>query len=114
MKKFSITLISSLLPLMAFAQPQVPSGTVTTYSGVVGIINTIGNWMFGLLLALAVIFLLYAAFLYLTAAGDSAKTDKAKDIIIYAIVAIVVAVLAKGIIMVAQSLVGVTPTTPGT
>jgi hypothetical protein len=114
MKKLSITLISSLMPLMAFAQPAVPSTGISTYAGVVGVINTIGNWMFGLLLALAVIFLLYAAFLYLTAAGDSSKTDKAKDIIIYAIVAIVVAVLAKGIIMVAQSLVGSAPVTPGT
>lgn len=100
---------------MAFAQtpPPVPT-TITSYGGVINIINTIGNWMFGILLALAVVFLLYAAFLYLTAAGDSGKTDQAKNIIIYAIVAIIVAVLAKGIIMVAQSLVGAPVVTPGT
>lgn len=111
MKKVLISSISALLPLTAFAQTPLPT-VVTSYSGVIGVINTIGNWMFGILLALAVIFIVYAAFLYLTAAGDEKKIGQAKDIIIYAVVAIVVAVLAKGIILVAQSLVGAPQSTP--
>lgn len=78
-------------------------------------ITTIGNWMFGILLGLAVLFLLYAAFTYLRAGGDPGKVDEAKNIIIYAIIAIVVAVLAKGIVMLAQSLIpGAGVVTPGT
>lgn len=101
----SITTALLLLPVMVFAQPTAPT-VVTSYSQVITVIKTVGNWMFGILLALAAIFIIYAAFLYLTAAGDATKTDKAKNIIIYAVVAIVVAVLAWGITVVAQQLVG--------
>ena len=103
-----------LLPVIAlgvtdpFAQssdpPPLPE-RVTTYGGVIGLMSTIGNWMFGILLALAVIFLVYAAFLFLTSQGDPGKTASARNIIIYAVVAIVVAILAKGIVLVAQTLV---------
>lgn len=115
MKKFliSASAVSLILTPIASAlavdpfnpnPPTLPSN-VTTYGGVVGLMSTIANWMFGILLALAVVFLVWAAFLYLTSSGDSAKTEKAKNIIVYAIVAIVVAVLAKGIVIVVQSLV---------
>ena len=62
--------------------------------------------MFGILLALAVIFLIYAAFIFLTSEGTPAKIESAKNIIIYAIVAIVLGVIAKGVVMVIQTLVG--------
>ncbi len=107
MKKIISSSITTalLLPVMVFAQPTAPT-VVTSYSQVVTVIKTIGNWMFGILLALAGIFIIYAAFLYLTSSGDTAKTDKAKNIIVYAVVAIVIAVLAWGITIVAQQLVG--------
>ena len=116
MKKFlgSVALLSLLiLPSLvlidtAYAQVGPPNAQqvyIQTYGDVINIIETIADWMLGILLTLAVIFLIYAAFLYLTAAGDSTKIDKAKDIIIYAVVAIVVALLAQGIVLVAQSFV---------
>ena len=110
MKKIIAITASAVMPFVAFAQtaPTAPT-VIQSYGDVVRVINTIGNWMFGLLLALAAIFITYAAFLYLTAAGDEKKVGTAKDIIIYAIVAIVVAILAKGIIIVVQSLLGTNP-----
>lgn len=110
MKKFLIISALTLLPLLAIAQAPPPTPTViTSYGDVIRVINTIGNWMFGLLLALAAIFIIYAAFLYLTAAGNEEQVSKAKTIIIYAIVAIVVGILARGIVVVVQSLLGTTP-----
>ena len=105
MKKFLIGSISAFLPLMAFAQTQTVPTVITDYTGVVGIINKVGTWMFGLLLALAVVFLLYAAFTYLRAGGDPSKVDEAKNVIIYALIAIVVAVLAKGLIIVVGNII---------
>ncbi|PIR44111.1 hypothetical protein COV23_01600 [Candidatus Wolfebacteria bacterium CG10_big_fil_rev_8_21_14_0_10_31_9] len=116
MKKFlgSVALLSLLiLPSLvlidtAYAQvgpPDAQQVYIQTYGDVINIIETIADWMLGILLTLAVIFLIYAAFLYLTAAGDSTKIDKAKVIIVYAVVAIVVALLAQGIVLVAQSFV---------
>ncbi|MEK7512780.1 MAG: hypothetical protein AAB601_01115 [Patescibacteria group bacterium] len=95
-----------MVPLAALAQgvtPPAPSFNVniTGYGGVISFINNIiGGWLFGLLMALAVIFLLYAAFLYLTAGGDDTKVATAKKIIVYAVVAIVIALLAKAIVTV--------------
>lgn len=111
MKKVLIGLAAVMLPLMVFAQPPLPQGP-QTYGAVITIINTVGQWLFGILLALAVIFLVYAAFLYLTAAGDDKKIDQAKKIILYAVIAIIVAVLARGIVAVVQSLVVGQVTTP--
>lgn len=110
MKKFLIISALMLLPLLVIAQAPPPTPTViTSYGDVIRVINIIGNWMFGLLLALAAIFIIYAAFLYLTAAGDEDKIKQAKNIIIYAIIAIAVSILARGIVVVVQSLLGTTP-----
>jgi len=115
---FVIILLASGIPsliselLGADTSSTDTSATGSTYSSVVAIITNIGNWMFGIILALSVVFLLYAAFLYVTSAQDEKNIDKAKDIIKYVVIAIIIAVLTNGIIAVVQSLVGVTPVTP--
>ncbi|MDO8470165.1 MAG: hypothetical protein Q7S84_04110 [bacterium] len=94
-------------PFAVLAQPD-PTLTDFSLSGISGISKLggkIGGWMLGILLVLAVIFILAAAFLYLTSGGDEAKVGKAKSYIIYAIVAVVVGILAKTIITLVQSLV---------
>ncbi len=102
-----------VLPLFAGAQPTLGTN-ITGYSDVTGIIGTVGNWMFGIILALAVIFILYAAFLYLTSGGDEEKVGTAKKYLVYAIIAVAVAVLSKGIVMVVQSFLPGGDVTPGT
>jgi hypothetical protein len=57
-------------------------------------IITIVNWGLGFVGIIAVIFLIYGGFTYITAAGDESKLDTAKNTIIYAIVGIVVILLA--------------------
>lgn len=109
-----IALVGTLvMPLFAGAQPVLDTN-ITGYSDVTNIIGTVGNWMFGIILALAVIFILYAAFLYLTSGGDEEKVGKAKQYLVYAIIAIAVAVLSKGIVMVVQSFLPGADITPGT
>lgn len=56
------------------------------------------NWSFGLLIVLAAAFILYAAFLYLTSATQPEKIENAKKYIIYAVVAIVVGFVARGLV----------------
>lgn len=71
-----------------------------------GIINRVINLMMGLLIALAVIFIIYAGYLYLTAAGEGEQYETAKRIIWYAAIAIAVALLSKGIVFIVGELVG--------
>jgi len=112
MKKFgSITITAlALLPLLALATSHlgvdfvVPSGT--GINQVIAIINTLSLWMLYGLLVVAGVFIVYAAYLYLTAAGDSEKVKSASNVIIYAVVAIGVGLLSRVIVAIAKGLVG--------
>lgn len=70
------------------------------------IFDTFINWLFTILLVLAVIFILIAAFKYLTSSTKPEEVSKAHKMLIYAGVAIAVALLAKGLVSVVCALVG--------
>jgi len=99
MRKLAIKIavaISALTPTVALAQTPLPT-PVTDPQDFVDLLGTISQWMFSIFIALAVVFLLYAAFLYLTAGGNESTVGRAKTVLIYAVIAIVVAVLAGGV-----------------
>ncbi len=57
------------------------------------ILTNIASWLIGILGVGAIISFVVAGILYLTAAGDEAKTEKAKSIMTFAIIAVVVALV---------------------
>lgn len=102
--KFFTTCAVALLvfsPILVYAQPltgaDVPPTTPVTIAYVINVLKTVVNWMFSVLIILAVICIIIAAFNYLTAAGDPEKVKKAHTMLIYALVAIGVALLAVGL-----------------
>ncbi len=98
-KKIYIVSLSFFLPVSVFA-----STIIDTPSGVVKLIDNLGNWAYGILLGLGVIFIVVAGYMFLFSGGDTEKTEKAKKTIIYAAIAVAVAILAKGIIALLQTL----------
>lgn len=68
-------------------------------------LNRIINRMFGLLLALAVLFIIVAAYNYLFSAGEPEKVKTATRMITYAVIAIAVAALARGIVFIVRQLI---------
>ena len=103
LKKISLLsplLAISFLPLVVGAQAGI--GTVAT-PGITDLdgINTALDNIFGilqtLLFPLVAIFVIIAAFQYLTAQGDPEKTKSAKNMIIYAIIALGIALIAGGV-----------------
>lgn len=74
-------------PLTSFAQ-------VKTVSGVVKLFDTVFNIVQYLFWVIAGIFIIYAAFKYLTAQGDPEKVGVARQMVIYAVIAIAIALLA--------------------
>jgi hypothetical protein len=95
MKKFLPVIISLslFLPAVAAAQgveelPQLE---------LIGTLETIANLVFTILIAISLIFLVYAGILFVTAAGSAEQVEKARHIILYAIIGLVVAALAWGI-----------------
>lgn len=117
MKKITLAFLAAmmlLVPALSFAQgfdidPELPPPTVSSFGDFVGVFNRLISWLFTLLLILAVIFIILAAFSYLTAGGDEEKIKGAHKKIMFAVVALVVAFLAQGIQFIVRELLGVSP-----
>lgn len=104
MKKIALYILPITLGIFLtgfLAQAQIPSpqpvGLVTNVSQVWSLINTIVKYVYWFFFAVAVLFIILAAFAYLTASGDAAKVKTANTRLIYAIVAVAVALIAYGI-----------------
>ncbi len=111
----SLTALQILLfagsPLAALARhidpniQHVPAKAVGVGT-VVGWLNTLGDWIFTAIMALAAIILLIGAFGLLTSGGDATKISSAKNLIIWGIIGVIIAILAKGLLTLACSFVG--------
>jgi len=92
-------------PLAAFAQPggitninpTYGNAPVTSLSGAQQTLTNIVNWVVIIFWILTVLFLVWAAVLYLTAAGNEEKIKEARQRVIYAVIAAVIALLANGL-----------------
>lgn len=100
---FMVPVVLLTLPIVAAAQV---GGGAPTYAPIapVGSLNAVGqslcnvtNWLFYFLILLAVIFIILAAFKYLTAAGDPEKVKSASHMLLYAVIAIIVGIVAKAV-----------------
>lgn len=84
-----------LTPILSLAAVGTqPTVNISTPTDVTNIIINVFNFLLYILVFLASIFLIYAAYLYLTAAGDAEKVGQAKNIIIYAVVALAIGLVA--------------------
>ncbi|HWQ59633.1 MAG TPA: pilin [Candidatus Fimivivens sp.] len=77
-----------------------------TQNSIGAILTTVMNWVLGILGVGAIISFVIAGILYLTAAGDESKTEKAKNLMTYAIIAIIVALVGWVVINTVVSLLG--------
>ncbi len=91
---FSLLIGSSV---SAIVIPGIQQAGPTTVSGIVDILRNIVKWIYIIFFIIAVMFILFAAYTYLMAQGDPEKVNTARNEIIYAVVAIIVALLAVGL-----------------
>jgi len=63
-----------------------------------GIIIMAVNWFFNFVIIFGIIFIIYAGYTYVTSGGDAGKTKKAMQILMYALIGIAIALLAKALI----------------
>lgn len=115
-KEFGLSIASLTLPFLASAQTipnpvqptqsNVPQTQITSLQGVLNTVCVVFSWMFYFLVALAVIFIVIAAFKYLTAGGDAEKVKGAGSTLLYAAIAVGVALLARAIPLVVASFLG--------
>ena len=89
----------------ALSDIDVGEAPVQSTGDILALIVRIAQWMFGILLALGIVFVLYAAFLYMTSGGDTEKASTAQRVLTYAIVAMVIGVVAGGLPVLVQNLI---------
>ena len=89
---------SQYLPAIAFAEIlDYPRDIANTPEKVENLFNSAADWMFTAFLIVAVMAIIYTAFMYLTAADSQKKISKARVSLTVSIVAIVIALLAASV-----------------
>ena len=92
--------------------PTKETSLVSAYSdqwGMICLVNTVTyvtNWLFYLMIIAVVIVFVIAGAMYMMAGGDSEKTKGAKGMMIYGIVGLVIALIAKLVPSVVKLIVG--------
>ena len=76
--------------------PEIPEGPQTA-GQVIKLIEGIANWVFAIFLAASVIFLVVGAFQFVTARGDPAQVNRAREILLYSIIGIGLAFMANAV-----------------
>lgn len=61
------------------------------------VVNRIINWLFAILMILVVAFVIYAGILFVTAQGSDDTIAKARKMLLYAVIGVVVALISRGI-----------------
>lgn len=109
-----ILFFASLVPFSAAADEVLPYGkellkdpyleNATGPTGILMLLDRIATWIFAVFIGIAIILILLAAFKYLTSGGGE-DTSKAHKQLVYAAIAVAVAVLAKSIVTVVRIIV---------
>ena len=114
MKKLilGISLIALLsITALCFAEtPEAPLIKLNLW-GTNSIITRITNWFFGIVLLIAIIMIIAAGFNYVVSGGNETKVKTAMNFLIYALVGVAIALLAKGLVFVICELLKVEGTT---
>jgi len=94
-----IPIVTMLIaPVIVGAQtPPTEAPPIQDLTGVESLLQKVLGWLNTFFYIVASIFVLIAAFQYLTAQGNEDKIKKAKNMLIYAVIAIAVALFAGGL-----------------
>lgn len=103
MKKVTLILILVgllVLPMICLAQRRAPTVDVMQ------VLDRIVDWLFTILLIIAVIWLILAAYYFVTAQGDPDRISKARNMVLYALIGVLVAFAARGLVLLVEKIVG--------
>ncbi len=104
MKKILLSLATIgllVVPAVGLAQGYGNAPNVTVMTAIESVIN----WMFTFLIIVAIIFIIIAAFYFVTASGDPTKVGTARNFVMYALIGVAVAFLARGLIVLVDTIV---------
>jgi hypothetical protein len=91
------------------SQPSGKAGNANLFGGTNSIFQTVANTLIFIVLAVSVIMLIIGGLRYVLSSGEASAVKGAKDTILYAIIGIVVAILAFAIVSFVASRIGASP-----
>ena len=95
-------------PLMVSAQVVGTPGPITKLGDINTNLAKVVNWVIAVFWIITVAMLIWAAIIYLTAGGEEDKLKEAKNRVIYALIAGVIALLSTGLSAIVTNLLGTT------
>ena len=103
--------LASLVLIGLLAVPAMASAGIVGLFGIGGnapatapetdvmvVLDSITDWLFAILLIVAAIAIIIAAYFFVTATGDPDRVKKARDFVLYALIGVLVALVAKGLV----------------
>ena len=82
-------------------------GAITDQVTLTNTVIRLISWFAWIIALAAVVMGLYAGILFITAGGDSGKVETARNILLYAIIGIVVAIVAFGLVAISRAVIGI-------
>ena len=73
---------------------------------VMTLLDRVVDWLFTILLVIAAIAIIIAAYYFVTAAGNPETVSKARNFVLYALIGVAVAVASRGLVALARTIVG--------
>lgn len=104
-KKFALGAVLLLLGAAPFLALAATGNIPTTPGEVKTSLQNIVSWMSTIFWIVAVGYIIWAAFTFLNAGGDTEKVETAKKRILYALIAAAVALLANGIMSIVTNVI---------
>ncbi|OHA45950.1 MAG: hypothetical protein A3A80_03285 [Candidatus Terrybacteria bacterium RIFCSPLOWO2_01_FULL_44_24] len=86
--------------------PALPPPVFTTFDKFIGLFCKAGDWFFTLVMVIAIVMIVVAAFFFLTGGGNPENIKKAKSILVWAIVGIIIGILPNAILAIISSFLG--------
>ena len=101
----ALTLLTLPFSGIVYAQETV-TPDIRDINDIYYLIKRVAGWFQAFFFIIAAIFIIIAAFTYLTSGGDEDKVKRAKTELIYAVIAIVVALLAFVVVAIMRNFLG--------
>lgn len=92
-----------LLPIISLAQEPWPA--ITGPQDLIDKLDIVARWLMTIVFIIAAIFIVVAAYKFVTSGGDPAAVTSARQAILYALIGVAVALLAWGIVQVVKSII---------
>lgn len=78
------------------AQSTLPDSPVKSWQNVVDLLTKAATWMYQAFFIIAVFYFIWGAFTFLQAGGDATKVSEGKKRILYAVIAVIIALVSTG------------------